>query len=104
MFKEFKEFILKGNIMELGVAFIMGLAFNNVVLSLVNDIINPLISLIFNIPDLSYFKISNILIGKFINSIIYFLNVSIVLFLFIVVPYNRFKKRLINENSESNKE
>lgn len=102
MFNEFKEFILKGNIIELGVAFIMGLTFNNVVLSLVNDIINPLISLIFNIPDLSYFKISNILIGKFINSLIYFFTVSIVLFLFIVTPYNRLKKRL-DKKEESNK-
>jgi large conductance mechanosensitive channel len=103
MFNEFKEFILKGNVIELGIAFIMGLAFNNIVLSLVNDIINPLISLIFNIPDLSYLKVSNILIGKFINSLIYFITISIVLFLFIVIPYNRLKKRL-NKKEESNKE
>ncbi len=90
--KEFTEFISKGNIIELSVAFIMGLALNNLVQSLVNDIINPTISLIFKIPNLSYLKLLNISIGNFINSLIYFFIISISLFLFIILPYNKLKK------------
>jgi large conductance mechanosensitive channel len=69
MLKEFKAFILKGNLVEIAVAFIMALAFAAVVASFVGDIVTPIIAAIFGQPDFSSLKIdigeSAISYGKF---------------------------------------
>lgn len=92
MLKEFKAFILKGNLVEIAVAFIMALAFAAVVASFVADIITPVIAAIFGQPDFSRLKIdigdSAITYGKFLNAVITFLIVAFVMFL-IVKTYNR---------------
>lgn len=92
MLKEFKAFILKGNLVEIAVAFIMALAFAAVVASFVADIITPIIAAIFGQPDFSSLKIdigdSAITYGKFLNAVITFLIVAFVMFL-IVKAYNR---------------
>jgi large conductance mechanosensitive channel len=92
MLKEFKEFVSKGNLVELAVAVILGLAFNVVVQSLVGDVFTPLIAAIFGQPDFSSITIpvgdSEILIGNFLNALIYFVIVAFVLFL-VVKAYNR---------------
>src|SRR5512144_2060075 len=71
MLKEFKAFILKGNLVEIAVAFIMALAFAAMVASFVADIITPIIAAIFGQPDFSSLKIdigdSAITYGKFLN-------------------------------------
>jgi large conductance mechanosensitive channel len=92
MLKEFKEFISRGNLVELAVAVILGLAFKTVVDSLVADVFTPLIAAIFGEPDFSSITIpigdSEILIGNFLNAMISFLIVAFVLFL-VIKAYNR---------------
>lgn len=92
MLKEFKEFISKGNLVDLAVAVVLGLAFAAVVNSLVADVVTPLIAAIFGQPDFSAITISigesEILIGNFLNALISFLIVAFVLFL-VVKAYNR---------------
>jgi large conductance mechanosensitive channel len=92
MFREFKEFISKGNLIELAVAVILGLAFNVVVQSLVADVFTPLIAAVFGEPDFSSITIQVgdgvIRIGSFLNALISFVIVGFVLFL-VVKAYNR---------------
>ena len=92
MLKEFKEFVSRGNLVELAVAVVLGLAFAAVVNSLVADVITPLIAAIFGEPDFSAITIpigdSEILIGNFLNALISFLIVAFVLFL-VIKAYNR---------------
>ena len=92
MLKEFKEFISRGDLMELAVAVILGLTLNALVQSLVTDVVSPLIAAIFGQPDFSNIKInigdSAIAIGRFLNALIYFVMVAFVLFL-IIKAYNR---------------
>lgn len=96
MIKEFKEFISRGNVMDLAVAVIMGAAFTAIVNSLVNDIIMPIIGVILggkSFEKLS-FSIGDSVIkyGMFIQSIINFLLISLVIFL-IVKILNKFMKK-----------
>jgi large conductance mechanosensitive channel len=92
MLKEFKAFILRGNLVEIAVAFIMALAFAAVVASFVTDIVTPIIAAIVGQPDFSSLKVdigeSAISHGKFLNAVITFLIVGFVMFL-IVKAYNR---------------
>ena len=87
MLKEFKEFISKGNLVDLAVAVVLGLAFKTVVDSLVADVFTPFIAAIFGQPDFSSITIgigdSEILIGNFLNALIAFVIVAFVLFLVI---------------------
>jgi large conductance mechanosensitive channel len=87
MIKEFKAFIMQGNVMDLAVAVIIGGAFGKIVSSLVNDILMPLIGLILGGIDFSKLAISvkdaNITYGNFINAIIDFLIIALVIFLLI---------------------
>lgn len=87
MLKEFKEFALKGNSIELAVGVIIGSAFQSIIKSLVNDIVMPLISLLFGKVDFSelVFKIGNtdIPYGSFISSIFNFILMAFALFLIV---------------------
>ncbi len=92
MLKEFKDFLMKGNLVEIAVAFIMALAFAAVVASFVADIITPIIGAIFGQPDFSRLQIdigeSAIRYGTFLNVLLTFVVVALVMFL-IVKAYNR---------------
>ena len=85
MFKEFKEFIMRGNVMDLAVAVIIGGAFMAIVNSLVNDIIMPIIGVILGGVDFTTLAITvgdaAITYGNFIQAIINFLIIALVLFL-----------------------
>ena len=87
MLKEFKEFLMRGNIVELAVAVIIGAAFKSIIDSLVNDIISPIIAMVANTGDIAAvtFKLGSaqIGIGAFIAAIINFVIVGAVLFLII---------------------
>jgi large conductance mechanosensitive channel len=87
MIKEFKEFIMRGNVMDLAVAVIIGGAFGKIVSSLVSDIIMPLIGLIIGGIDFSSlaFTLGNakVTYGNFINNVIDFLIIALVIFLMI---------------------
>ncbi len=96
MIKEFKEFINRGNVLDLAVGVIVGAAFSSIVTSLVNNIFTPLIGLIIGGVDFSNlsitFKDTNIMYGAFIQSIIDFLIVAFCLFL-VVRSINKVSKR-----------
>lgn len=97
MFKEFKEFALKGNVMDLAVGVIIGGAFQKIVTSLVNDIIMPAISIFTGKIDYSglIFKVGDISItyGSFLTTVIDFLIVAFSLFL-IIKYINKLNKKL----------
>ena len=91
MIQEFKNFINRGNLLEIAVAFVMGVAFAAVIASLTNDIINPIIAKIFDVQDLADWVVEDIRIGSFVVAIINFLIVAFVVFL-VVKAYNRMKR------------
>lgn len=94
--QEFKEFISRGNVIDLAVGVIIGGAFSTIVTSLVNDIIMPLIGIIIGGYDFSGLSINfgtaSINYGTFIQNIINFLIIALCIFLFIRV-INRFNKK-----------
>lgn len=93
MLKEFREFISRGNLVEIGVAFVTGAAFASVVTALTDRIVGPLIAMIFNIGDMDGIGTfgDNGSVGAFIQAVINFLIVAWVMFL-VVKAYNRMKK------------
>ena len=103
MIQEFKEFINKGNLVEIAVAFVMGVAFADVVAALTNRIVSPLIGLIFNLESLAGVWPFGELdpetgqpvgsVGAFIEAFINFLIVAFVMFL-VIRAYNRMKARM----------
>jgi large conductance mechanosensitive channel len=92
MLKEFRDFLLRGNIVELAVAFVMGLAFAALVNSLVNDLITPLIAMVIGKPDFSdlTFTINDARFryGAFLTAVIQFLSIALAVFFFVVRPVN----------------
>jgi len=93
MLKGFKDFIMRGNVMDLAVAVIIGGAFGAIVNSLVKDVITPAIGAIGGQPDFSAIKLGPILIGNFLNAVVSFLFIATALYFFLVVPFNRFSKK-----------
>jgi large conductance mechanosensitive channel len=97
MLKEFKEFILRGNVLDLAIAVVIGAAFGAVVTALVKDLITPLIAAIGGQPDFSAIKFtvnnSQFLIGDFLNAIIAFIILAAVIFFFVVKPVNALLER-----------
>ncbi len=110
MIQEFKEFVNKGNLVEIAVAFVMGVAFAEVVSTLTNRIISPLIGLVFNLESLAGVWTFGELdpetgqpvgsVGAFIEAFINFLIVAFVMFL-VVRYYNRFKARMEEAEEEA---
>lgn len=97
--KEFKEFISRGNAIELAIGVIIGTSFSSIVNSIVNDIITPSISLIMGDLDLTSYvwypkegSDIGITYGNFLQAVLYFLIVGFIIFL-IVRTLNRFKKK-----------
>jgi large conductance mechanosensitive channel len=88
MIQGFKEFILKGNLVELAVAFIMGLAFASVVTEF-TDVLMGFIGKAGGEPDFSSVELAGVNVGQFINALISFLIVAAVLYFFVVTPYNK---------------
>ena len=93
MLKGFKDFISRGNVVDLAVGVIMGAAFSGIVASLVGDVITPIIGAIFGRPDFSGIALGPIVIGKFINAIVNFLLVALGVYFFIVIPMNQLIKK-----------
>ncbi|HEU0028681.1 MAG TPA: large conductance mechanosensitive channel protein MscL [Ktedonobacterales bacterium] len=89
---EFKTFILRGNVVDLAIAVVVGAAFSGIVTSLVKDLITPLLAAIGGAPDFAaiYFKVNNskFLIGDFVNSVVSFLIIATVIFFLVVKPLN----------------
>ena len=98
MFKGLKQFLLRGNVLDLAVAVVVGGAFGAVVTALVKDLVTPLIAAIVGSPDFSalQFEIngSKFLIGDFINALLSFLLIAIAVYFFVVVPVNAMVARM----------
>ena len=90
MLQGFRNFIARGNVIDLAVGVIIGAAFGSIVESLVRDMITPMIGLIGGGPDFSEIRPYGIRIGSFADSVIAFLLKAAALYFFIVVPFNRF--------------
>ena len=104
LLKEFKQFLLRGNVVDLAVAVVVATAFVAVVNAFVRDILTPLIAAIFGKPDFSQldFTINNsrFLYGDLINFIIAFLSIAAVVFFFVVVPINALLARSRKEEPD----
>ena len=88
----FRAFILRGNLVELAVAFIMGLSFAAVVTTF-TGVLTGFIGKIFGQPDFSSADIAGVNVGLFINAVISFLIMATVVYFFVVVPYTKAKER-----------
>jgi large conductance mechanosensitive channel len=97
MLREFRDFLLRGNIVEIAIAFVMGIAFAAVVNSLVNDLVMPIIAMIFGKPDFSAltFTINDAVFryGAFITAVIQFVAIAAAVFFFVVKPVNALLRR-----------
>src|SRR6187455_3054023 len=99
--KDFKEFLLRGNLVTTAVAFVIGLAFAAVITSLVTDLITPLIAAIGGEPNFAKltFTINGSLFyyGRFLNALITFVVIALVVFFLVVKPVNHLMERMKTE-------
>jgi len=90
--KGFKQFLLRGNVVDLAVGVVMGVAFGSVVAAIVKDLLTPLIAAVVKAPDFSglYFTLngSKFLYGEFVNAAIAFVIVATAVYFFVVLPIN----------------
>ncbi|MEM9754983.1 MAG: large-conductance mechanosensitive channel protein MscL [Pseudomonadota bacterium] len=104
MIKEFREFIARGNVMDMAVGIIMGAAFTAIVTSLVDDLVNPLIGLVIGGVDFSGMSFglgdAQFLYGNFINAVIKFAIIAWVVFL-LVKGVNAMRKMAETEKEET---
>ena len=98
MLKGFRQFVLRGNVLDLAVAVVVGGAFGAVVTALVKDLITPLIAAVVGKPDFSaiVFTIngSKFLVGDFINAVVSFLLIAAAIYFFVIVPVNALMARI----------
>jgi large conductance mechanosensitive channel len=98
MLKEFRDFLLRGNIVELAVAFVMALAFAAVVNSLVENLLMPVVSMVIGEPDFRglTFTINDSVFryGAFLTDAIQFVSIAAAVFFFVVKPVNALLTRL----------
>lgn len=92
MLKEFKQFLLRGNVVDLAVGVVVGAAFSAIITALVSDIITPFIAAIAKVPDFSGLDFtingSKFLFGHFLNALISFLLIAGTVFFFVIKPVN----------------
>jgi large conductance mechanosensitive channel len=97
MFKGFREFVLRGNVIDLAVGVVIGAAFGTVVTAFVKDLLTPVIAAIVQKPDFSgfFFAVNGakFLYGDFLNAIISFLLIALAVYYFVVLPVNALMKR-----------
>ncbi len=100
---EFKDFLLKGNLVATAVALVIALVFTALVTAFVADIVTPIIAMIFGKPDFSSLSFtingSHFLYGEFINAAITFITVAAVVFFFVVRPYCALEQRWTREDT-----
>jgi len=98
MLKGFRQFILRGNVIDLAVAVVIGGAFGAVVTALVKDLITPLIAAIGGKPDFSALQFqvngSKFLIGDFVNAVVSFLMIAAAIYFMVVAPMNAVMERM----------
>ena len=93
----FKAFLLRGNVVDLAIAVVIGVAFGAVITAFVKDLITPLIAAIGGKPDFAalYFTVNNskFLYGEFLNAVIAFLIIAAVIYFLVIVPYTTLVER-----------
>ena len=98
MLKGFRDFLLRGNVIDLAVAVVIGGAFGGIVTALVKDLLTPLIAAIVGKPDFSAltFTVNNskFLYGDFLNAVVSFLLIGAAIYFFVVVPMNAVTSRI----------
>jgi large conductance mechanosensitive channel len=98
MLKGFKQFLLRGNVLDLAVAVVMGAAFGKIVTALVEDLLTPLIAAAVGKPDFSALRFtihgSTFKFGDFVNALVAFVLVGSAVYFFVVLPVNRLMARL----------
>jgi len=94
----FKQFMLRGNVLDLAVAVVVGAAFTAVVTAFVKDLLTPLIAAIIGSPDFSGIAVtvngSKLLVGDFVNAVVAFLMVGTAVYFFVVLPVNSLTARM----------
>lgn len=104
MIREFREFLMRGNLVELAVAFVMGLAFAALINSFVNDLIMPIVAMIIGKPDFSglTFTINDAVFryGAFITAAITFVSTAAAIFFFVVKPLGAIMARVTKSKEE----
>ena len=101
MLKGFRDFLLRGNVVDLAVAVIIGAAFGAVVDSFVKDVITPIIGAAGGQPDFSAIRLGPIAIGSFLNAILSFVIIAAVIYFLVVVPMNRIMERARRQTESS---
>src|SRR6478735_4261653 len=108
MLKGFRQFVLKGNVLDLAIAVVIGAAFGAVISAFVKDLLTPLIAAIGGQPDFSslHFTINNsrFFYGDFINAVISFLIVGAAVYFFVVVPVSRITSRTKGNEAPTKRE
>jgi len=94
MLKGFRDFIARGNVVDLAVGVVIGVAFSGIVDSLVKDIITPIIGMVGGQPDFSAIKVGSVGVGNFINAVVAFLIKAAGIYFLIVLPFGRFAAKL----------
>lgn len=98
MFKGFKDFIMKGNVVDMAVGVVIGIAFGGVITALVKDLVTPIIGVFGGTPDFSgiFFTVnhSKFMVGDFINSLLSFLIIAAVIYIAVVIPMNKVMEKM----------
>jgi large conductance mechanosensitive channel len=104
MLDGFKKFLLRGNVVDLAVAVVIGAAFKEIVDTMVKGLITPLIGVFGGVPDFSALSFSinssRFLIGEFVNAIVSFVILAAVVYFIVIVPTNRLMARLQPQEPE----
>lgn len=104
MLKGFKEFVMKGNVVDMAVGVVIGVAFGNVISALVADLITPLIGAFGGTPDFSglSFTINNsvFMLGNFLNALVSFLTISAVIYFAVILPMNKMTEKMKSGKTE----
>jgi len=102
---DFKKFLMRGNVVDLAVAVVIGVAFGNLVKAVVNDILTPIIAVIFGKPSFENLAFtinhSQFLYGDLINSLIAFVSIAAGVFFFVVAPINSLMARRTTEDPDT---
>src|ERR1700716_4212159 len=102
---DFKKFLMRGNLVELAVAFVIGAVFAALVKAFIADLLTPIIALIFGKPDFGALSFtingSHFLYGDFINNLITFVSVAAAIFFFVVTPVNKLMARRTQEDPDT---
>jgi large conductance mechanosensitive channel len=105
MLKEFRDFLMRGNLVELAVAFVLGLAFAALVMSFVDGLIMPIVAMVIGKPDFSdlTFTINDAVFryGAFITAAITFIATAAAIFFFVVKPYDAITARTRKQEDEA---